>query len=69
MEVLRAVKQRAGPGGAPAVPVAVTDCGTHVLLITPSARSWYNRPDGETYTGIAPKFVVLPRVGVLAPTR
>ena len=69
MEVLRAVEQCATPGGAPAVPVAVTDCGTHVPLVTPSAGDWYNRPNWETHTGIAPKFVVLPRIGVLAPTR
>ena len=69
MEVLRALERRAASRGAIAIPVAVTDCCAHVPLVTPTAGSWYDRPDGETCTGVAPEFVVLPRVGVLAPTR
>ena len=68
--------------GEPTVPIAITDCGVYghhgllpsisnnntTLATTPGAGYWYDAPDAESFSGVSPIFMVLPRVAVLAPT-
>ena len=70
MEVASAIESVGSTdgGGTRSVPVAVADCGAYAPLVTPGAGSWYDRPDPESYAGVAPEFVARPRVGVVAPT-
>ena len=68
MEVLRAVETHASDsGGEPSVPIKITDCGAYTPLLTPSAGSWYDRPDSDSYSGTTAEFMVRPRVGIIAP--
>ena len=54
MEVASAIEFVASAdGGEPSVPVAVADCGAYAPLVTPGAGSWYDRPDPESYAGVA----------------
>ncbi|KAL7548875.1 hypothetical protein ACHAWF_012139 [Thalassiosira exigua] len=70
MEVVKGLERHASSGGGePSVPIRITDCGAYAPLITPAAGFWYDRPDSESYTGIAPEFMIRPRVGILAPSK
>lgn len=68
-EVLDAAEKYGTPGGDPTVPICITDCGIFGPLQTPGAGYWHDTPDPESFSGVSPVFMVLPRVAVLAPNR
>ena len=64
--------------GEPTVSITITDCGVYGhhglspsngLATTPGAGYWYDAPDAESFSGVSPIFMVLPRVVVLAPNQ
>ena len=56
--------------GNPTVPITITDCGVFgPLHTTPGAGYWYDTPDADSFSGVSPVFMVLPRVAVLASTQ
>mmetsp|Transcript_2700 Transcript_2700/g.5218 ORF Transcript_2700/g.5218 Transcript_2700/m.5218 type:complete len:334 (+) Transcript_2700:244-1245(+) len=69
IEVVRAIESFGTSSGEPTVPILITDCGAYTPLMTPSAGSWYDRPDSDSYTGITPEFMVRPRAAIIAPTK
>jgi cyclophilin family peptidyl-prolyl cis-trans isomerase len=66
-QVVDAVEAVGTTGGEPSVPIEITDCGIFTPLSTPGAGYWYDQPNGESYTGTSPVFMVRPRVAVVAP--
>ena len=56
-------------GGEPTATINITDCGVFGPLHTPGAGYWYDSPDPESFSGVSPIFMVLPRVAVLGPTK
>jgi hypothetical protein len=69
MEVLDEVEKHGTTGGAPNVPITITDCGIYQPLSSPGAGYWYDQPDAESYSGVSPAFIVRPRVVCLAPSQ
>lgn len=55
--------------GEPTVPICITDCGVFAPFQTPGAGYWYDTPDPDSFSGVSPVFMVLPRVAVLAPNQ
>ena len=49
------------------MPITISDCGVFGPLNNPGAGYWYDSPDAESFSGVSPIFMVLPRVAVLGP--
>ncbi|CAB9498845.1 cis-trans isomerase [Seminavis robusta] len=68
-EVLDKAETLGTPGGDPTATIRITDCGVFGPLETPGAGYWYDAPDPDSFSGVSPIFMVLPRVAVLAPSQ
>ena len=68
-EVLDTAEKYGSAQGEPTAPICITDCGVFAPLHTPGCGYWYDKPDPDSFSGVSPIFVVLPRVAVLAPSQ
>lgn len=68
-EVLEAVEAFGTSGGEATKQITITDCGIYEPLQIPASGYWYDTPDHESFTGISPRFMVRPRIVVLAPSK
>lgn len=66
-EVLKKAEEFGTVEGNPTAPIIITDCGVFTPLQTPGAGYWYDQPDEESWNGISSKFIVRPRVAIVAP--
>ena len=67
LDVLDAAEKYGTTEGDPTAPICITDCGVFAPFHVPGAGYWYDQPDEDSFSGVSPVFMVLPRVAVLAP--
>lgn len=66
-EVLEAAEKLGSTSGEPTASVTITDCGLWTPF-SPACGYWYDQPDAESFSGVSEKFIVRPRVAIVAPS-
>mmetsp|Transcript_4929 Transcript_4929/g.12514 ORF Transcript_4929/g.12514 Transcript_4929/m.12514 type:complete len:245 (-) Transcript_4929:112-846(-) len=66
-QLLREAEKYGSADGTVTTSIVISDCGVFSPFSTSGQGFWYDKPSPESFNGISPTFVVMPRVALLVP--